>query len=164
MTLTVKRKRVTVDLILDQAKAEQIADLGRQLTQAEASHVTEGVNATARRIAKDITKLKQEVKGDTITLTLEALPLSQWRQVLEANTTVDAKGTPTQRIEDICADALKLMVKDSKPATPVEDIAAVVPELSDGQISPIWYTIRDLNAKLIDPKDTLARASQITRS
>lgn len=164
MTLTVKRKTVQVDLILDQDKAERIADLGRQLDQAEAAHITEGVNATAKRIAKEITQLRNEVKGDTIALTLEALPLSQWRQVLEANTSTDSKGVPTQRIEDICADAVKLMVKSSTPTTPVEDIADVMTQLSDGQLSPIWYAIRDLNAKLVDPKDYLARASQITRS
>ena len=153
MALEVKRKRVDVDLILNQEKAEQVAALGADLERAMAQHATEGGNAAAKRIAKQIDKLRDEVKDDTIRITLEALPLSQWRQVLEANTV----------IEDICADAIKLMVRKTVPETPVEDLANVMTELSDGQISPVWYAIRDLNAKLIDPKDALESASRIIR-
>jgi len=102
------------------------------------------------------------VKDDTIRITLEALPLSQWRQMLESNT-VTENGIPKQRIEDICADAVRLMVRKTVPETPVDDLANVMTELSDGQISPIWYAIRDLNAKLIDPKDALESASRIIR-
>lgn len=162
MALEVKRKRVDVDLILDQEKAEQVAALGADLERAMAQHVTEGGNAAAKRIAKQIDKLRDEVKDDTIRITLEALPLSQWRQVLEANT-VTENGIPKQRIEDICADAIKLMARKTVPETPVEELANVMTELSDGQISPIWYAIRDLNAKLVDPKDALESASRIIR-
>lgn len=42
MALEVKRKRVDVDLILDQEKAEQVAALGADLERAMAQHVTEG--------------------------------------------------------------------------------------------------------------------------
>ena len=158
MALEVKRKRVDVDLILDQEKAEQVAALGADLERAMAQHVTEGGNAAAKRIAR----LRDEVKDDTVRIPLEALPLSQWRQVLEANT-VTENGVPKQRIEDICADAVRLMVGKTVPETPVEELANVMTELSDGQISPIWYAIRDLNAKLIDPKDALESASRIIR-
>ena len=163
MALEVKRKRVDVDLILDQEKAEKVAALGADLERAMAQHVTEGGNAAAKRIAEQIDKLRGEVKDDTVRITLEALPLSQWRQVLEANT-VTENGVPKQRIEDICADAVRLMVRKTVPETPVDDLANVMTELSDGQISPIWYAIRDLNAKLIDPKDALESASRIIRS
>lgn len=163
MTLEVKRKRVDVDLILDQEKAERISQLGAQLTRAENTHHTEGVNATAKRLARQIDELRDEIKDDTVHLTLEALPLSQWRQVLEANTSMK-DGQPVQRIEDITADAIRLMVRKTEPETPVEDIAAIIPDLSDGQISPLWYAIRDLNAKLVDPKDYLASASRILHS
>ena len=156
MALEVKRKRVDVDLILDQEKAEQVAALGADLERAMAQHVTEGGNA------EQIDRLRDEVKDDTVRITLEALPLSQWRQVLEANT-VTENGVPKQHIEDICADAVRLMVRKTVPETPVEELANVMTELSDGQISPIWYAIRDLNAKLIDPKDALESASRIIR-
>ena len=162
MALEVKRKRVDVDLILDQEKAEQVAALGDDLQRAVSQHVTEGANAAAKRIAKQIVQLRDEVKDQTIRITFEALPLSKWRQVLEANT-VTENGIPKQRIEDICADAIKLMVRKTVPETPVEDLANVMTELSDGQISPVWYAIRDLNAKLIDPKDALESASRIIR-
>ena len=76
MALEVKRKRVDVDLILDQEKAEQVAALGADLERAMAQHVTEGGNAAAKRIAEQIDKLRDEVKDDTIRITLEALPLS----------------------------------------------------------------------------------------
>ena len=132
------------------------------LERAMAQHVTEGGNAAAKRIAEQIDRLRDEVKDDTVRITLEALPLSQWRQVLEANT-VTENGVPKQRIEDICADAVRLMVRKTVPETPVEELANVMTELSDGQISPIWYAIRDLNAKLIDPKDALESASRIIR-
>lgn len=82
--------------------------------------------------------------------------------MLESNT-VTENGIPKQRIEDICADAVRLMVRKTVPETPVDDLANVMTELSDGQISPIWYAIRDLNAKLIDPKDALESASRIIR-
>ena len=154
MALEVKRKRVEVDLILDQEKAERISQLGEQLARAAASHVTEGANAAAKRIAKQI---------DELHLTLEALPLSQWRQVLEANTTTTKDGRAAQRLEDITADALRLMIRKSVPETPVEDIAAIIPELSDGQLSPVWYAIQNLNARRIDPKDYLGQASRIIR-
>ena len=160
MALEVKRKHVDVDLILDQEKAEQVAALGADLERAMAQHVTEG--AAAKRIAEQIDRLRDEVKDDTVRITLEALPLSQWRQVLEANT-VTENGVPKQHIEDICADAVRLMVRKTVPETPVEELANVMTELSDGQISPIWYAIRDLNAKLIDPKDALESASRIIR-
>lgn len=143
MALEVKRKRVDVDLILDQEKAEQVAALGADLERAMAQHVTEGGNAAAKRIADQIDRLRDEVKDDTVRITLEALPLSQWRQVLEANT-VTENGVPKQHIEDICADAVRLMVRKTVPETPVEELANVMTELSDGQISPIWYAIRDL--------------------
>lgn len=94
MALEVKRKRVEVDLILDQEKAERISQLGEQLARAAASHVTEGANAAAKRIAKQIDELREEVSGQIVHLTLEALPLSQWRQVLEANTTTTRTGAP----------------------------------------------------------------------
>ena len=99
------------------------------------------------------------MKDDTIRITLEALPLSQWRQVLEANT-VTENGVPKQRIEDICADAIKLMVRKTVPETPVEELANVITELSDGQISPIWYAIRDLR---IGWNATRIGASPVTR-
>ena len=137
MALEVKRKRVEVDLILDQEKAERISQLGEQLARAAASHVTEGANAAAKRIAKQIDELREEVSGQIVHLTLEALPLSQWRQVLEANTTTTKDGRAAQRLEDITADALRLMIRKSVPETPVEDIAAIIPELSDGQLSAI---------------------------
>lgn len=163
MTLNVTRKRVTVDLILDQDKAERIADLGKQLRQVEKSHVTEGANARAKALAEQIDELRASVATDTVRITLEALPLSQWRQVLESNTTM-VDGTPKQHPEDICRDALPLMVRATEPETPVQDIADVMGELSDGQISPLWYAIRDLNARMADPKDALENASRILRS
>lgn len=101
MALEVKRKRVEVDLILDQEKAERISQLGEQLARAGASHVTEGANAAAKRIARQIDELREEVSGQIVHLTLEALPLSQWRQVLEANTTTTKDGRTAQRLEDI---------------------------------------------------------------
>ena len=119
MALEVKRKRVEVDLILDQEKAERISQLGEQLARAAASHVTEGANAAAKRIAKQIDELREEVSGQIVHLTLEALPLSQWRQVLEANTTTTKDGRAAQRLEDITADALRLMIRKSVPETPV---------------------------------------------
>ena len=149
MALEVKRKRVEVDLILDQENAERISQLGEQLARAAASHVTEGANAAAKRIAKQIDELREEVSGQIVHLTLEALPLSQWRQVLEANTTTTKDGRAAQR--------------KSVPETPVEDIAAIIPELSDGQLSPVWYVIQNLNARMIDPKDYLGQASRIIR-
>lgn len=76
MALEVKRKRVDVDLILDQEKAEQVAALGADLERAMAQHVTEGGNAAAKRIAEQIDRLRDEVKDDTVRITLEALPLS----------------------------------------------------------------------------------------
>ena len=152
MALEVKRKRVEVDLILDQEKAERISQLGEQLARAEASHVTEGANAAAKRIAKQIDELREGVSGQIVHLTLEALPLSQWRQVLEANTTTTKDGRAAQRLEDITADALRLMIRKT-----------VIPELSDGQLSPVWYAIQNLNARMIDPKDYLGQASRIIR-
>lgn len=142
MALEVKRKRVEVDLILDQEKAERISQLGEQLARAAAAHVTEGANAAAKRIAKQIDELREGVSGQIVHLTLEALPLSQWRQVLEANTTTTKDGRAAQRLEDI---------------------AAIIPELSDGQLSPVWYAIQNLNARMIDPKDYLGQASRIIR-
>ncbi|RSX53938.1 DNA primase [Bifidobacterium goeldii] len=160
MALTVKRKRVDVDLILDQDTAERITQLGRDLTAVEQRHVTEGVNSEAKRIAGEIDELRASVAQDTIHLTLEALPLSQWRQVLEENTSV-VDGQPKQRVEDITRDAIRLMTVKTVPDTPVNDIADIIGELSDGQISPIWYAIRDLNTRIADPKAALENASRI---
>lgn len=163
MALEVKRKRVTVDLILDQEKAERIAALGQDLDSAVAGHVTEGANARARNIAERIESLRSQCEDSTIRITLEALPVSQWRQVLEANTKT-VNGVPQQRVEDIMHDAIPLMVRKTEPETPVEDIADVMLELSDGQLSPLWYAVRDLNARLINPKDALENASRILRA
>lgn len=160
MALQVTRKRTTVDLILDQDAAEQISRLGRQLEAVRQRHATEGTDPEARRLAREIQRLRDKTAPSILHITLEALPLSQWRQILEANTTMK-DGQPVQRVEDLCADAIRAMTRNVTPDTPVEEIADVMKDLSDGQISPIWYAIRDLNARLTDPKDYLENASRI---
>lgn len=163
MSLTITRKRVDVDLICDQDVAERIAALGRDLAQAQKTHATEGTNAKARAIAEQIEQLREKNATQTVRITLEALPLSQWRQILEANAkTVD--GQTRQRIEDIMHDAILAMTRKTVPDTPVEDLADAMLELSDGQLSPLWYAVKDLNARLADPKDALENASRILRN
>ena len=163
MALTVTRKRAEIDLILDQDTAERIGELGERLAAAERDHHTEGANQSARTIAARIERLREDAADAIIHITLQALPLSQWRQILEANTRIDGK-RPVQRVEDICADAVRAMTVATEPETSPDDIADAMRELSDGQITPIWTAIRDLNTKVADPKAVLRSASAIARA
>ena len=128
-----------------------------------AQHVTEGGNAAAKRIAEQIDRLRDEVKdrhrphhpGGAAALPVASGTRGEHRhRERRTETTASRTSAPTP--------------SDSWSGRPcrkptVEELANVMTELSDGQISPIWYAIRDLNAKLIDPKDALESASRIIR-
>lgn len=170
MDLHVKRRRETVDLILDQAKAQEIVDLGKRLDQAKNSHpATEaGVDPIALDYARRIEELKQAVAADTVTLELEALPYSAWKQVLDSHTTIE-NGRPVQNLMDVVQDSIRLMLRSvTRGNTPVDaspdEIADLIEELPDGQFTPVWNLIIRLNGTIVDPKDAIESASRILTS
>lgn len=162
MALHAKRRRVELDIILDQQTAQRIKELGDQLAKTLSSKVrTEGGNPLAEEYARQIEQLKDETAEDTIHLTVEALPYSAWSQIITRNTKI-VDGVAKRDIVDTVQDSLRAMIVDAKPeSATIEEIINVVPELTDGQLTPIWTTILELNGTLVDPKAALESASRI---
>lgn len=162
--LQVKRKRATIEIILDQVRAQEIVELGEQLNQTLAKGwKTEGGDQTARQLAARIEELHEAVAADAVSLEIEALTYSQWSAVLTEHTRVE-KGVAKRDIVGTIQASLRAMTRSLKPEdVTVEEVIGVIPELTDGQLTPIWKTILDLNGALVDPKAAVESASRIAR-
>lgn len=174
MTLQVIRKTKTVEIILDQELAEHISALGDQLARdLTAEQVTEaGVNSTAKRTAQRIEELKKQASSATLVLTLRALPVSKWAQTLAANTVTAGNAAGTRDMFGTAADALPQMLESAtiggKPADPAdltkEALRDLFDQLTDGQFTPLWQAIAELNGTAADPKAAFDLASKVLRS
>lgn len=168
--LKVTRRTREVDVILDQQLAEDIARLGDALaSETTREQITEsGVNGAAQRTAQRIEELRGQAVSETLKLTLRALPVSKWAQVLAAhrneNGTSDMFGT--------AAAALPLMLVDAtvggKPVS-AEDktekaFRTLFDELTDGQFTPIWQAVAELNGSAADPKAAFDLALKVLRN
>lgn len=172
--LKVTRKTKQVDIILDQELAERIAMLGDQLSrELTAEQVTEaGVNSAAKRTARHIEELRKQAESATLTLTLRALPVSKWAQTLAANTVGAGSAAGTRDMFGTAADALPQMLESAtiggKPADPAdltkEALRDLFDQLTDGQFTPLWQAIAELNGTAADPKAAFDLASKVLRS
>ena len=125
--------------------------------------VTEaGTNRQAKATARRIEELREQADAETLKLTLRALPVSKWAQALAAhrndNGTNDMFGT--------AAAALPLMLDSAtiggKPEDKTEQAwRALFDELTDGQFTPIWQAIAELNGTAADPKAAFDLASKV---
>ena len=159
--LKVTRRTRDVDIILNQQIAEDIARLGDALAEETTrEQITEaGTNRQAKATARRIEELREQADAETLKLTLRALPVSRWAQALAAhrndNGTNDMFGT--------AAAALPLMLDSAtiggKPAW-----RNLFDELTDGQFTPIWQAIAELNGTAADPKAAFDLASQVLRN
>ena len=159
--LKVTRRTREVDIILNQQIAEDIARLGDTLSEETTrEQITEaGTNRQAKATAKRIEQLREQADAETLKLTLRALPVSKWAQALAAhrneNGTNDMFGT--------AAAALPLMLDSATiGGKPVADEDK--DELTDGQFTPIWQAIAELNGTAADPKAAFDLASQVLRN
>lgn len=169
--LKVTRRIKEVDIILNQQVAEDIAHLGDVLAE-ETTHeqITEaGSDKAAKRTAERIEALRKQAEGETLRLKLQALGVSQWAQVLSANTVLEGALAGTRDMFGTAADAIPVMLVDAtiggRPV-PDEDITRdalrrLFDELTDGQFSPLWEAIMDLNGRSADPKAAIDLASRI---
>lgn len=163
MALHAKRRRDTIEIILDQQTAQEIKDLGDKLTASLSGVRTEGGNPIAEDYARRIEQLREESEDDTVVLTVEALPYSTWSQIITRNTKVE-NGVAKRDIVDTVRQSLKAMIVEAKPeSATIMEILDVIPELTDGQLTPVWQTILDLNGSLVDPKAAIESASRILR-
>lgn len=172
--LKVTRKTKQVDIILDQELAERIAALGDQLSRdLTAEQVTEaGTNSAAKRTAKRIEELKEQAQDSTLTLTLRALPVSKWAQTLAANTVTAGNAAGTRDMFGTAASALPQMIETAtiggKPADPndltEQALRDLFDQLTDGQFTPIWQAIAELNGTAADPKAAFDLASKVLHS
>lgn len=172
MVLKVTRRTMTVELILDQDKAEEIVRLGRELSDARNSRVkVEGGNTQATKIAERIESLRAESSASTLSLTLMALPYSKWARVLSDNT--PDKTNPNSRdLVGMMADAIALMtVKAEVGGTKVPDdelsneaLHKTFDEMTDGQITVLVNAVFELNTGRADPKAAFDLASKIIGS
>lgn len=161
MALHAKRRRVTLDVILDQQTAQEINELGDQLTKSLTGIRVEGGNPLAEEYARRIEQLRDDADEDTLHLTLEALPYSAWSQIITRNTKTD-NGVAKRDIVETVQECLRAMIVDAKPeSATIEEIIGVIPELTDGQLTPIWKTVLELNGTIVDPKAALESASRI---
>lgn len=169
--LKVTRRTKEVDVILNQQTAEDIARLGDILAEeATREQITEaGDNKTAKRTAERIDRLRRQAESETLKLELRALGVSQWAQVLASNTVTEGAIAGTRDMFGTAADALPLMIVNATlGGEPVADedlttdsLRKLFDELTDGQFTPIWETICDLNGKAADPKAAIDLASRI---
>ena len=163
--LKVTRRIMEVAIILNQQVAEDIARLGDALAEETTrEQVTEaGTNRQAKATARRIEELREQADAETLKLTLRALPVSKWAQALAAhrndNGTNDMFGT--------AAAALPLMLDSATiGGKPVADEAwrNLFDELTDGQFTPIWQAIAELNGTAADPKAAFDLASKVLRN
>ena len=174
MTLQVIRKTKTIEIILDQELAERISALGDRLARdLTAEQVTEaGVNNAAKRTAQRIEELKKQAASTTLVLTLRALPVSKWAQTLAANTVTAGNAAGTRDMFGTAADALPQMLESAtiggKPADPADltkgALRNLFDQLTDGQFTPLWQAIAELNGTSADPKAAFDLASKVLHS
>lgn len=160
----------TVDIILDQAKAEEIVQLGVRLAeQSSRPRVTEAGDSLAKAIARDIEERTKEAKADTLTLTLDAMPFSRWKDALQRNTITKGDSKGMRDILGVAKSCLPDMIRSAtlggKPVKPedldVKSISDLLDGITDGQFTPVWNTIMDLNGKAADPKAAADLASRV---
>lgn len=168
--LKVTRRTREVDIILNQQVAEDIARLGDALAEETArEQVTEAnANGAAKRTARRIEGLRKQADAETLRITLRALPVSRWAQVLAShrneNGTNDMFGT--------AAAALPLMLDSAtiggKPVADEDKTEqawrGLFDELTDGQFTPLWQAIAELNGSAADPKAAFDLASKVLRN
>lgn len=168
MPITVKRRSETVNVVLDQEKAQELINLGRDLTNALNSRVkVEGGNPRARKLAQRIEALKSECAADTLTLELQALPFSKWKRVLEDNTP-DTKKPLDRDMVGLAADAVAQMAVNAMVGgdpLPEQDLTAdelrkSFDEMTDGQLTIIVQAVMKLNGEAADPKAAFDLASK----
>lgn len=168
--LKVTRRTREVDIILNQQVAEDIARLGDALAEETArEQVTEAnTNGVAKRTARRIEGLRKQADAETLRITLRALPVSRWAQVLAShrneNGTNDMFGT--------AAAALPFMLDSAtiggKPVADEDKTEqawrGLFDELTDGQFTPLWQAIAELNGSAADPKAAFDLASKVLRN
>lgn len=168
MPITVKRRSETVNVVLDQEKAQELINLGRDLTNALNSRVkVEGGNPRARKLAQQIETLKSECAADTLTLELQALPFSKWKRVLEDNTP-DTKKPLDRDMVGLAADAVAQMAVNAMVGgdlLPEQDLTndalrKAFGEMTDGQLTIIVQAVMKLNGEAADPKAAFDLASK----
>lgn len=170
MSLTVKRRRARVEIILDQSIAQEIADLGVKLDQAAhaGARSEAGADPIARDYAQRIERLRDQAAQDTVSLELEALPYNAWKQCIDQNRSKSGR-TGESDLLGVVQSAVRLMLRsvtrNGKPLdADAQEIADLIAELPDGQFTPVWNAILNLNASLVDPKGAIESASRILGS
>lgn len=171
--LKVTRKTKQVDIILDQELSERIAMLGDQLArELTAEQVTEaGANNAAKRTAKRIEELRKQAEASTLVITLRAMGVSKWAQTLAANTVTNGATAGTRDMFGTAATALPQMVETATiGGKPVDDadltkdaLLTLFGEMTDGQFTPLWHAINELNGTVADPKAAFDLASKVLR-
>ena len=168
MPITVKRRTETINIVLDQEKAQEIINLGHDLNEANNSRVkVEGGNPRARKLAQRIETIKAECVADTLTLELQALPFSKWKRVLEDNTP-DPKKPYDRDLVGLAADAVAMMAVNAMVGgdpLPEQDLTAsalhaAFDEMTDGQLTIIVQAVMKLNGEAADPKAAFDLASK----
>ena len=157
---------IPFDLIPRIIPQQEWAHMQRGLVQRVMpdEEVAQEAEATARRIEE----LREQADAETLKLTLRALPVSKWAQALAAhrndNGTNDMFGT--------AAAALPLMLDSAtiggKPVSDEDKTEQawrnLFDELTDGQFTPLWQAIAELNGTAADPKAAFDLASQVLRN
>ena len=170
MAFTIKLRTKTVEIILDQDKAEQINRLGVKLAaRATKERLTEATDMVAKQFAQQIEELSKEAEADTLTLELKALPFSKWKNVLAKNIVSQGDDKNLRDMLGVTKTALpEMIINATLGGKPVDDedlkpesLGELIDQLTDGQFTPLWNTIMDLNGKAADPKAARDLASKI---
>lgn len=170
MPINVTRRTMSVEVILDQEKAERIVELGRELTAANNSRVkVEGGNPQAKKIAERIERLRAEAEEETLHLTLRALPYSKWERVLAGNKAAGGNGRSQQyELVGVVSDSVALMAEEASVGgepLPEQDLTPTAlreafGQMTDGQITPLVEAVYELNTRRADPKAAFDLASR----
>ena len=173
MAFNIKHRTKTVEIILDQEKAEEINQLGVKLAQqSNRPRVSEAADPLVKQLAEQIKNLGKSAKSDTLALELKALPFSQWKDVLAENTVTKGEAKGMRDMLGIVKTSLPLMIVSATlGGKPVDEedleednLNALLDDLTDGQFTPVLETILDLNGKAADPKAAADLASKLLRN
>ena len=97
--------------------------------------------------------------------------VSKWAQTLAANTVTNGATAGTRDMFGTAATALPQMVETATiGGKPVDDadltkdaLLTLFGEMTDGQVTPLWHAINELNGTVADPKAAFDLASKVLR-
>lgn len=179
MNIEIKRPTQTIQIVTDlvamQASIKAASDYldlknkisGDNPTVSEAAVNEQG--ETLDELYQKMSKLKEQTDDSTISITLQGLNASQWRQLSLKHLTVNDDGNNVQDLPAQVEEAIPLMMVEAhdKSGSPInrDNITKLVKELTDSQLADIMIICQNLNDPVTElPKEISQLLSQPSRA